>query len=83
MTGKGDDYSTGSLLDYYYYLKHDQLIEVDLSKQQELDTDPKAIQQVEFHGKLETNSEVCTVLKKTKQTVLEFYKETASFVKNM
>ena len=34
-TGKGDDYTTGSLLDYYYFLKHYQLIAVDLSKQKE------------------------------------------------
>ena len=32
MTGKGDDYTNGSLLDYYYFLKHYQLIAVDLSK---------------------------------------------------
>ena len=42
MTGKGDDYTTGSLLDYYF-LKHYQLIAVDLSKQKELDADQRAI----------------------------------------
>ena len=29
MTGKGDDYTTGSLPDYYYFLKHYQSIAVD------------------------------------------------------
>ena len=77
MTGKADDYTTESLLDYYYFLKHYQLIAVDLSEQKELDADPRAIQQIEFYGKLETNSQVCTVLEKSKETVLEFYKETA------
>ena len=77
MTGNGDDYSTGSLLDYYYHLKHYQLIAVDLSKQKDLDADPRAIQQIEFYGKLDTNSQVCTVLEKSKETVLEFYKGTA------
>ena len=48
MTGKGDDYATGSLLDCYYFLKHYQLLAVDLSKQKELDADPSAIQQIEF-----------------------------------
>ena len=43
MTGKCDD--------YYYFLKHYQLIAVDLSKQKELDADPRAIQQTEFYGK--------------------------------
>ena len=77
MTGKGDDYTTGSLLDYHHLLKHYQLIAVDLSKQKELDADEKSNQQIEFYGKLGTNSQVCTVLEKLKETVLEFYKGTA------
>ena len=77
MTGKGDDYTTGSLLDYYYFLKHYHLIAVDLSKQKELDADPRPIQQSEFYGKLGTNSQFCTVLEKSKETVLELYKGTA------
>ena len=67
MTGKGDDSSTGSLLDYYYHLKHYQLICCNLSQQKELDADPRAIQQIEFYGKLETNSQECTVLKNQKK----------------
>ena len=54
-----------------------QLIVVDLSKQKELDADPRAIQQTEFNGMLKTNSQVCTVLEKSKETILEFYKGTA------
>ena len=73
-TGKGDDYTTGCLLDYQYFKDHYELIAVDLSKQKELDADPRAIQQIEFYGKLGTNSQVCTVLEKSKETVLEFYK---------
>ena len=68
-TGKGDDYTTGCFLDYKYFKDHYQLIADDLSKQKELDADPRAIQQIKFYGKLETNSQVCTVL--------EFYKGTA------
>ena len=33
-----------------YYNKHYKLIAIDLSKQQALDTDPKAIQQINFTG---------------------------------
>ena len=44
-TGKGDNYATGCLLDYDYFKKNYQLIAVDLSKQRELDADPRAIQQ--------------------------------------
>ena len=76
-TGKGDDYTTRCLLDYQYFKDHFNLITVDLSKQKELDADPRAIQQIEFYGKLETKSQVCTVLGKSKETVLEFYKGTA------
>ena len=42
MIGKREDYTTESLLDYYYFNKH-KLVAVDLSKQKELDADPRAI----------------------------------------
>ena len=61
-TRKGNNYATGCLLDYHYHLTA-----VDLSKQKELDADPKANQQIEFYGKLRTNSQVCTVLEKSKR----------------
>ena len=76
-TGKGDDYTTGCFLDYQYLKDHYQLISVNLSKQKELHADPRDIQQIKFYEKLKTNSQVCTVLEKSKQTVLEFYKGTA------
>ena len=79
-TGKGDDYTTGCLLDYKYFKENYQLISVDLSKQKELDADPRAIQQIEFYGMLDTNSQVCTVLEKSNETVLEFYKGTAKIL---
>ena len=44
MIGKGEDYTTGSLLDFNYFKKHYKLVAVDLSKQKELDADPRAIQ---------------------------------------
>ena len=43
-TGKGDDYTTGCLLDYVYFKNYYKMIVIDLSKQQALDADPKAIQ---------------------------------------
>ena len=42
-TGQGDNYTTGCLLDYNYFKKHHKIIAIDLSKQQTLDADPKAI----------------------------------------
>ena len=79
-TVKGDDYTTGCLLDYQYFKDHYQLITVDLSKQKELDADPRAIQEIEFYRKLETNLQVCKVFEKSKETVLEFYKGTGKFL---
>ena len=74
--GKGDDYTTGCLLDYQYFKDHYNLLAVDLSEQKELDADSRAIQQTEFYRMLKTNSQVRTVLEKLKETMLEFYKGT-------
>ena len=76
MIGKGEDYTTGSLLDFNYFDKHCKLVAVDLSKQKELDADPRAIQQIEFKYMIGTNSTIYWVLEKSKETILEFYKGT-------
>ena len=46
--GKGDDSTTGCLLDYPYFEENYKLIAIDLSRQNELDADPRAIQQINF-----------------------------------
>ena len=76
MIGKGEDYTTGSLLDYDYIKNNYKLVAVNLSKQKELDADPRAIQQIEFKYMLETNSTIYWVLEKSKETILEIYKRT-------
>ena len=76
MIGKGEDYTTGSLFDYDYFKKNYKLVAVDLSKQKELDADPRAIQLIGFKYMLETNSTIYWVLEKFKETILEFYKGT-------
>ena len=76
MIGKGEDHATGSLFDFNYFDKHYKLVAVDLSKQKELEADPRAIQQIEFKYMLGTNSTIYWVLKKSKETILEFYKGT-------
>ena len=52
-TGQGDDYTTGCLLDYSYFKDHYKMIAIDLSKQQALDADPRAIQQINFTANLD------------------------------
>ena len=76
MIGKGEDITTGSLLDYDYFKKNYKLVAIDLSKQKELDADPRAIQQIEFKCKFTENSIVYIILGKSKETILEFYKGT-------
>ena len=76
MIGKGEDYTAGSLLDFNYFDKHYKLVAVDLSKQKELDADPRAIHQIEFKYMLGTSSTIYWVLEKSKETILEFYKGT-------
>ena len=65
------------MLDYQCLKNHYNVIPVDLSKQKELDVDSRANQQIEFYGMLKTNSQVCTVLEKSKETMMESYKGTA------
>ena len=73
-TGQGDDYTTGCLLDYIYFKNYYKMIVVDLSKQQALDANPKAIQQISFTVKLDRagNTRLCFILEKSKETVFEF-----------
>ena len=52
-TGRGDDYTAGCLLDYIYFKKIYKMIAVDLSTQQALNADPKAIQQISFTANLD------------------------------
>ena len=82
MTGRGQDYTTGFLLDYDYWKTNYKLICCDLSKQKVLESNPKANQQVEFVYKLDNgtdNAQVLTVLEKEKETNLEFSKGTVKF----
>ena len=73
-TGSGDDYTTGCLLDFKYFKDNYKIIGVDLSRQQVFDSDPRAIQQINFTGNLDRdgNTTIFFVLEKAKETVLDF-----------
>ena len=73
-TGFSDDYTCGSLLDCPYVKDIFKMIEVDLSKQQALDTDPKAIQQINVTANLDRvgNTRIYFILEKAKETILNF-----------
>ena len=74
--GQGDDYTTGCLLDYPYFKDHYKLIAIDLSKQQALNTDPRAIQQINFTANLDRNANTTMffIIEEVKETVLNFLK---------
>ena len=73
-SGQGDDYTAGCLLDYIYFTNYYKMIAVDLSKQQALYTDPKAIQQNDFTANLDraVNKRIYFILKEAKESVLDF-----------
>ena len=73
-TGQGDDYTTGCLLDYSYFVDTYKMIAVDLSKQQALDADPRTIQQINFTANLDRagNTRIYFILEETKETILDF-----------
>ena len=52
-TGKGDNYTTGCLLDYTYFRDNYKMIAVDLSRQQALDPDPRKVQEINFTANLD------------------------------
>ena len=72
-TGKGGDYTTGCLLDYPYF-KNYKMIAIDLIKQQALDGDPRAIQQINFTANLdrEGDTKIFFSLEEAKETVSVF-----------
>ena len=78
MTGRGEDYTTGSLLDYDYWEKNYKLNCSDLSKQKVLDSNTKANQKIEFIYKLDNTrnvrggkkAQILTVLEKRKRNKL-------------
>ena len=66
-TGQGDNYITGCLMDYNYFKQHYKMIARDLSKQQEIYSDPKAIQQINFTRNLENQATPFSLLRRLKK----------------
>ena len=77
--GQGDDYTTGCFLDYPYFKDVCKMIAVDLSKQQALDADPRAIQQINFTANLNrANTRIYFILEEAKEAILNFAHGTAN-----
>ena len=73
--GHGDDY----LLDYDYFINYYKMIAIDLSKQQELDDEPKAIQQISFTSNVnpdgnvnDNKNKMFFIIEETKEIISDF-----------
>ena len=76
-TGQRDDYTNGCLLDYSYFKDHYKMI---LIKQQALDADPRAIQQINFTANLDRdgNTAMFFIIEEAKETALDFSQGTVN-----
>ena len=73
-TGKGDNYTTGCLLGYHYFKENYKMIAIDLSRQNQLDADPRAIQEINFTANLDRagNTTIFFIIEEAKENIFEF-----------
>ena len=81
--GQGDDYTTGCLLDCPYFKDGYKMIVTDLSKYQILNSDPRAIEQINFTANLDRvgNTKIYFIVEEAKETILDFSQRTVKFCK--
>ena len=77
-TGKGDDYTTGCLLDYPSFKENYKMIAIALGRQNELNADPRAIHQINFIANLDRdgNTTIFFIIEEAKETIFGFSKGT-------
>ena len=76
---RNNDYTTGNLLDYENFSKHDELIAIDLSKQIELDN-PDLKQQINFIGRFEEDGKMFFIIEKKEETTFDFSQNSVTVV---
>ena len=71
--GRNNDFTTGDLLDYGYLSKHYKLIEIDLSKQTELENSDLK-QQISYIGRPEAGEGAAMffIIENSEETTVEF-----------
>ena len=76
-SGQGYYYTTSCLVDYAYFKGYHKMIAIDLSKQQALDDNPRAIQQINLTANLDIagNTRIYFILEKVQEIVLDFSQE--------
>ena len=72
-TGQENGYTTPCLTDYSYFKENYNMIAIELSKQQALDADPKAMKQIKFTENIDRagDKRMFFILEETKQNVLD------------
>ena len=74
-----NDYTTGNLLDFVYYIENYKLIATDLSKQTKL----KDLKQINFIGKIEGQNNGATmffIIEKSEETTFEFLQNSVNIL---
>ena len=73
-TGNGNDYTTGCLLDYPYFKENYKMIAIDISRKDEVNADPRAIQKINFTANLDRagNTTIFFIIEEAKETIFEF-----------
>ena len=73
-TGQVHNYTTCCLLFYHYFNEHYKMIAIDLNEQKKLDSDPKAIHQINFTANLDQTGETVMyfITEEAKETILNF-----------
>ena len=77
---RNNEYTTGNLLDYDYFIKYYKSIAVDLSKQQVLQENEDKIKQINFIGRLERATNVFIIIEKKEYNVPEFLQNFANVI---
>ena len=61
------------MLDYPYFKENYNMITIDLSRQNELDSDPRVIQQINFTANLDrAGNTIIFIIEEAKETIFEF-----------
>ena len=83
--GQEDDYTTGCLLNYPNFKDYYKMIAIDLSKQQALDADLKAIQKINFTGNLNPRggTTMFFITEEAKETILDFFTRNCKSIMNV
>ena len=83
VLSQGGDYTSGCLLDYFkeYY----NMVTIDLNKQQQLDADPKAMQQINFPSSLDRDGSraIFVIIVKVKEIILDFFTRNSESIVNL